>query len=69
MLLEKIDQLKAQILALKDKLKEQGFPEEYRAARSKQREGAIHSSRTFGGFGTRYPGDFGTSDEIIGGED
>lgn len=51
---DRLDQLKAQILALRDKLKEEGFSEDYRAARGKQREGAIHSSRTFGGFGARY---------------
>ncbi len=69
MLRDKINQLKAEILALKDKLKEQGFSEDYRAARVKQREGAIHSSRTFGGFGARYPGDIGMGEEATGGEE
>ncbi len=68
LLREKINQLKAEILALKDKLKEQGFSDEYRSARDKQREGAVHSSRTFGGFGARYPTDIGSTGEETGEE-
>ncbi len=62
---DKIDQLKAEMLALRDKLREEGFSPDYKAARAKQREGAIHSSRTFGGFGTRY----GNGEEMPDSED
>ncbi len=60
----KLNQLKIEVLALKDKMNEQQMPQEYRAARDKQREGAVHSSRTFNGFGTRYtPDDGGMGDD------
>lgn len=51
---DKIDKMKGQIASMNEQISESKFPESYRKSRIKQREGAVYSSRTFSGSGTRY---------------
>jgi hypothetical protein len=67
---DKINELKAQLASYSERIKEMQTSSEYQQARSQQREGAVRSSRTFGGGGARYsPVSSGNDDYDAGDEE
>lgn len=60
---DQLEEAKGRILSYKEQTEESRFSDSYKKSRSKQRQGAVHSSRTFGGSGTRYPRSDDMSDE------